>query len=128
MSKPIQRSRGVRGSRKVIRGGSDDDDDAPNNRDVVERLMKTQVAASTRNAYLQKQVQFIALLFESFGLGEGSVLRQSFFRRLPAVFCHEQGVARLSEEEVGVVCSQRPAFGSFTAHGSAAWRNDLEAL
>ncbi len=83
MSKPIQRSRGVRGSREVIRGGSDDDDDAPNNRDAVERLMKTQVAASTRNAYLQKQVQFIALLFEAFGLGDESVLRQSFFVGFP---------------------------------------------
>jgi hypothetical protein len=45
--------------------------------------MRTQVAASTRNSYLQKQVQFIVLLYETFGLGEESVLRRSFFVGFP---------------------------------------------
>jgi hypothetical protein len=83
MSKAKQRSKSVRGSRDVIREDSDDDNGAPNNRDVVERLMRTQVAASTRNSYLQKQVQFIVLLYETFGLGEESVLRRSFFVGFP---------------------------------------------
>ncbi len=41
------------------------------------------MAASTRNSYLQKQVQFIVLLYETFGLGEESVLHRAFFVGFP---------------------------------------------
>ena len=71
-----------RGSKRSVEG-AESEESAPNEQDEVERLMKRQVANSTRESYLRKQVQFIALLYESSGLHGGSILQPVFFQGFP---------------------------------------------